>query len=205
MTCVPGGLYSHLWAQGHQLSPGLLVPGLCCVGTDLQLSCSQTCTLLQALSQTLTHRLSLLNLSQGYGPALRSMGSVWSWLLSLGLVLKGSFPFLVLVRFFPCPLFCSLPISYIYVCGCMNTSVFTYITSCTISLGWLGHYSCTLSSGIHGLNQLISLCLRPRCPELVLRSVFPTYDLIQEARWEPNWFCIQMVSSKKKYVPIHLS
>lgn len=83
------------------------------------------------------------------------------------------------------------------VCACISTSVFTYITSCTSSLGWLSHYSCTLSSGVHWLNHIIFLCLRPRCHELFLRSVFPTYESIQEARWEPNWFWIQTVSFKK--------
>lgn len=75
MTCVPWALTpvgtatpAQPWAQS--------MPDLCCVGTDLQLSCSQTCTLLKTLTQTLTHALTLLNLSQHYGPASRSMGCV---------------------------------------------------------------------------------------------------------------------------------
>lgn len=68
LTPVGTGTPAQPWAQS--------MPDLCCVGTDLQLSCSQTCTLLKTLTQTLTHKLTLLNLSQHYGPALKSVGCV---------------------------------------------------------------------------------------------------------------------------------
>lgn len=190
------------------------MPDLCCVGSDLQLSYSQTCTLLKTLTQTLTHRLTLLNLSHRYGSAWRSVGCVWSWLLSLGLVLQEfisifssgevlSLSTLLLSPFMMYAYVCVYVCMYVHVCVCArarlraNTSIFMCITSCTSSLGvfkpLLLHiiFRCPLTESSD------FLCLRSRCPELVFRSVFPTYDFIQEARWEPNWFWIQMASFKK--------
>lgn len=120
------------------------MPDLCCVGSDLQLSYSQTCTLLKTLTQTLTHRLTLLNLSHRYGSAWRSVRCVWLWSLSPGLVLKEFIsisssgevlssstlllsPYIMYVCMYVC--------TYICTCVCVNTSIFMYITSCTSSLG----------------------------------------------------------------------
>lgn len=155
------------------------MPDLCCVGSDLQLSYSQTCTLLKTLTQTLTHRLTLLNLSHRYGSAWRSVGCVWSWLLSLGLVLKEfisifssgevlSLSTLLLSPFMMYAYVCVCMYVCMYMCVCAHVRVCvqTHQYLCVslaaqVPWGCLSHYSCTLSSGVHWLNQVISYASDP--------------------------------------------
>lgn len=98
------------------------------------------------------------------------------------------------------PLSTLLPsMSYMYVCVCIYThiNIYMYLQLCKFPGGWLNHYSCTWSLGVHWLNQVVCLCLRARCPGLVFGSVLPSYDLTQEARWEPKPIWVQTASFKK--------